>query len=191
MAARIVEQETGERLGQLGLADTGRTEEQERLPSGRLGSCNPARARRTAADTACDRRVLADHPLAQRVLHAEQFLALALHHPVDRDAGPAGDDAGDVLRGDLLLEHRPGARRLGLGQLAFEVWDGAVGQLAGTGIIAAALRLLDFEAGGVERLLDPRRAREFFLLRLPPRLQDGRLLLKRREFGFEIGEAFA
>jgi hypothetical protein len=47
----VVEQELGQRLGQLGLADTGRAEEQER--AGRpVGSEMPARARRTASETA-------------------------------------------------------------------------------------------------------------------------------------------
>ncbi len=34
----------------------------------------------------------------------QQALALALEHLVDRDAGPAGDDLGDVLVGDLLAQ---------------------------------------------------------------------------------------
>src|SRR4029078_9018281 len=62
---RVVEEELGERAGELGLADAGGTEEQERAErparaarrsgsdaSGRRGSPRPARARRTASDTA-------------------------------------------------------------------------------------------------------------------------------------------
>ncbi len=177
--ARIVEQEARECLGQLGLADAGRTQEQERAerPVGVL------QARPRPADGGRhrrDRRVLPDHRVAQRILHAEQFFALAFHHPVDRDAGPARHDPGDIVGRDLFLEHRAGARCLGLGQLAFEVGHGAVGQLAGAGIVAAALRLLDLEPRGVQLFLDPRRPGKLLLLRLPPRGQRRRLLLETR-----------
>ena len=43
---------------------------------------------------------------AERLLHLEQFLALAFQHPLDGDARPAADDAGDVLVGDFLAQHR-------------------------------------------------------------------------------------
>ena len=49
--------------------------------------------------------VLADHALAQLVLHVQQLLALALEHPVDRNAGPARHHLGDLLGSHLLLEH--------------------------------------------------------------------------------------
>ena len=35
-----------------------------------------------------------------------QLLDLALHQPGDRDPGPARDDLGDVLLGDLLVQQR-------------------------------------------------------------------------------------
>ena len=85
----IVEQELGERLGQLGLADAGRPEEQERAERPvRDPATRRARGGRRWT-TARDRIGLADHALADRLLHLEQLLALALQHPVDRDAGPA------------------------------------------------------------------------------------------------------
>ena len=47
----IVEQKLRESLGELGLADPGRTRNMNE-PIGRWGSCRPARARRTAVETA-------------------------------------------------------------------------------------------------------------------------------------------
>ncbi len=75
-------------------------------PIGRFGSWSPERARRSAFATAVDRLVLADDALVQPLLHVDQLLGLALEQPRDRDAGPAGDDLGDVVLVDLLLHHR-------------------------------------------------------------------------------------
>ena len=44
----------------------------------------------------------------QLALHLQQLLTFALQHPADRNARPAGDHFGDVLRIDLLFDHRPG-----------------------------------------------------------------------------------
>ena len=74
------------------------------VPIGRSGSLSPARERRSALDDGLDRLVLADDALVQALLHVDELLDLALHEPADRDAGPLGDDLGDVLGGDLLLE---------------------------------------------------------------------------------------
>ena len=51
--------------------------------------------------------VLADHALVQDLVEAQQLLALALDQAGDRDAGPAGDDLGDLVLGDLLAQ-QPG-----------------------------------------------------------------------------------
>ncbi len=53
-----------------------------------------------------DRLALADDALGQRVLHLEELLALALEHAIDGNAGPARDDAGDLVRRHRLLDHR-------------------------------------------------------------------------------------
>src|SRR3546814_13780074 len=55
---------------------------------------------------------LADHALADFLLHLEQLLALALQHLVDWNAGPARDDRGDVL-GRHFLAQRSEERRVG------------------------------------------------------------------------------
>ena len=106
----VVEQEGGERLGQLGLADAGRAEEHERAD-------RPVRVLQAGAGAAhrgrdgLDRLALADDALAERLLHAQELLALALEHLVDRHAGPARHDPGDVVRRHRLLHHAGRPRR--------------------------------------------------------------------------------
>ena len=101
MALLVVEHELGQRLGQLGLAHAGGAEEQERAdrPVGVLqAGAGPAHG----VGDGGQRLLLADHAAAQAVLHAQQLLALALQHLLDRHAGPAGDDGGDLLGVDHL-----------------------------------------------------------------------------------------
>ena len=52
MRLLVVEEELGERARELGLADAGRAEEDERADGAACGSLRPARARRTASETA-------------------------------------------------------------------------------------------------------------------------------------------
>ena len=101
----VVEQEAGERLGQLRLADAGRAEEDERADrTVRILQAGPRPANR--ARHGLNRIALADHPFRQLVFHAQQLVALAFEHLVDRDAGPAGDDMGDVVGRHDFLHHR-------------------------------------------------------------------------------------
>ena len=174
----VVEQERGERLGQLGLADAGRPQEDERAD-------RPVRVLQAGARTpdrrgdGLDRLALADHALGQRLFHAQQLVALALQHPLDRDAGPARDDLGDVVGRDGLLDHRA------LGLLAFERLelllerrDDAVGQLAGAPEIAAALRLRQLGAALIELHLQLLGVAQLALLAFPAPGQRLALLLQ-------------
>ena len=52
------------------------------------------------------RLVLADDALGELVLHAQQLVALAFQHLVDRNAGPARDDLRDVLGRHRLVDQR-------------------------------------------------------------------------------------
>ena len=103
----VVEQVFGQRFGQLGLADAGRAQKDER-------SDRPARILQPGPRTphgvrnGRDRLILSDYPVVQLALHLQQLLTFALQHPADRNARPAGDHFGDVLRIDLLFDHRPG-----------------------------------------------------------------------------------
>ena len=100
----VVEQELGQRLGQLGLADAGGPQEHERAD-------RPVRVLQAGARAAhrgrhrLDGFRLADDALGELLLHVEQLLALAFEHPVDRHAGPARHHLRDVIGGDRLLDH--------------------------------------------------------------------------------------
>ena len=83
----VAEQELGEGLGQLGLADAGRAQEDERA-AGALGVLESGTG---AADGLADRLDgvgLADLPLVQLVLHADELGRLLFGELVDGDAGP-------------------------------------------------------------------------------------------------------
>ena len=84
----------------------------------------------------------------------QQLAALAFEHLFDRHAGPARHDRSDLLGGDRLLAHHASPfLGLGFGEPLFEVGDDAVGELAGTRPVAAALHLLELGAGLIELLL--------------------------------------
>ena len=125
-ALSVAEQELGERAGELGLADAGGAQEDERA-GGALGvldagTCTPDRAGHRR-----DGRLLADDPLVQLVLHAHELLGLGLGELEDRDAGPHRDDVGDLLLADgrtrSVLVVAPGlfGLALGVGQAALLV----------------------------------------------------------------------
>ena len=97
----VAEQELGERLGQLGLPDTGRAEEDER-PRRALGILEAGTSTADGLADGPDRILLADHPLVELVLHAQELGRLFLGELVHRDAGPDGKDLGDRLLVDLV-----------------------------------------------------------------------------------------
>lgn len=96
----VTEEEFGERLGELGLTDTGRAGEDER-------ATGPLRVLQTGSRTAdrlregLDGVLLADDALVELVLHAQQTGGLLLRQLEDRDAGGRGQDFGDQLAVDL------------------------------------------------------------------------------------------
>ena len=97
----IVEQELGQRLGQLGLADAGRAGEDERARRTlRILEAHTSAANRTGQRG--NRFVLADDALVQLGLHAEQLLRLGLGELEHRNAGGRGDHLGDHI---LVHDH--------------------------------------------------------------------------------------
>ncbi len=184
---RIVEQEFGERLGQLGLADARRPEEQERAQRP-VRVLEPGAAAAHRGGDGLDRVGLADHARAERGLHVEQFLALALEHPLHRNARPARDHRGDVVCGHFLAQHRALRGGLRLLELLGQRRDGAVVELGHPAEIARALRLLERDARLLELLLDPGLGVDLLLLGLPARGQLGRLLFEVGQLGFEVGQ---
>ena len=99
----VAEEELGERLGQLGLADAGGAQEDER-PAGPLGVLEAGPGAADGLGDRLDGVDLADDPLVQLVLHAEELGGLLLGELVDGDAGPDGQDLGDGLLVDLVEE---------------------------------------------------------------------------------------
>ena len=174
----VVEQELRERLRELGLADTRRTQEQERTQGTiRIGDARPRTAYRIGHRH--DRSLLADQALADMRLHREQLLGFALHHPPDGYAGPGRHHLGDIARGDLLGNHRLVRLLLliGLRHLSLERRDLPIEQLRRPAEIALALSPLGLTAQLVDlgtQLTDLVEAR---LLGLPARLEPAQLLL--------------
>ena len=96
----VAEQEVGQRLGQLGLTDTGRAGEDERARR----ALGVLQARAGAADRLADRLdgvLLADDPLVHLVLHAQQPSGLLLGQLEHGDTGPVAENLGDLLVVDL------------------------------------------------------------------------------------------
>ncbi len=66
-------------------------------PIGRFGSCEARHARGAPRfETASTASAWPMTRLPMVLFHAEQLFALAFEHLVDRNAGPARDDLGDV-----------------------------------------------------------------------------------------------
>ncbi len=108
----VVEQELGERAGELGLADAGRPHEDEAAE-------RPVRILEAGASPpdgvghGRDGVFLADDALVQPFFHAQELLDLALHQPAHGYARPAADNGADVLFVHFLLEHALGLLQLG------------------------------------------------------------------------------
>src|SRR5205823_14462738 len=128
------------------LPDTGRTQEQERADRPvRILQPGPRAADRVR--DGIDGLVLADHPAMEVLFEVDELLYLALHQAGDRDPGPGRDDLGDVLLGDLLVQHLPLALELlELGvprvELPLELDEAAVADLGDALELALALGAL-------------------------------------------------
>ena len=138
-----------------------------------------------------DRLVLADDPLVQHLLEADELVHLALHQPRHGHAGPLAHDLGDVLLVDLLLQHllrRPAARRARLvasSTCALELGDLAVADLGRLLEVGLALEL---GALGLELLLELADRGDGVLLGLPVGLHAVGLLLQVGQLLVERGE---
>lgn len=102
----------GQRQGGFGLADPGRSHQQE----GPQWLAGIAESGLGGLDTCGDRfqrAILTDHPLAQLLFERKDGCDVVLHHPTRRNAGPVCDDGGDdrlvhltVNAGALTLKRR-------------------------------------------------------------------------------------
>src|SRR5437667_4043141 len=92
----VSEQVLGERARQLGLADAGGAEEDERAHWA-LGVLEAGTGAADGARHLFDGVVMADDPAVQRLFHARQLRRLLLLELAERDARPARDDELDVF----------------------------------------------------------------------------------------------
>ncbi|OQC68791.1 MAG: hypothetical protein BWX47_01637 [candidate division Hyd24-12 bacterium ADurb.Bin004] len=187
-----IEEELGQRPGQLGLAHSRRAHEDEaakrpvRVLDAGSGPPDGFRYR-------LHRLFLAYNPFAQGFLHAEKPLTLAFEHPGDGNAGPSRYHLGYVLRSDLLGEHgsvllepaQPGAKvggsRIQIPQLSVP-YLGHLPEISLTlGNRFRRLHLLGLP-GDLPDLLYQ------FLLGLPPGFQGGPPLTEFRQFGSDLLE---
>ena len=184
-AALIVKQALGQRLGQFRLADARRAEEQERADR----AVRVADAGTRALDGLADLLhglVLADQAAVQHFVEVQQLLALTLHELCHRDAGPLGNDAGDLLLGHGVVHEGVVAlaalgRGFGLGELLLEVRQVGVLQARGLFILIVALGLFDLGVQVVNVRLEGLDLLDAVLLGLPA----GLLLV---EAVLELGE---
>jgi hypothetical protein len=186
-----IEQEAGQRLGQLGLADTGRAEKQER-------AIGPVRVGQTGARTTnrighhAHRFALADHAPGERFLHAQQLVAFAFEHLGHRDAGPLGHHLGNFLVGHLVAQqlHFPRLGDIGGGQLLDQLGDASVLQLGGPGQVTGPVRRIEFHTRTLQLFLDVAGALHRGLFGFPDLFQVGKLALQRIDLFLQRGQAF-
>ena len=177
----VVEQELGERLGQLGLANPRGTQEQERADGSRGVFQTCARAPHSIGDR--DQGfLLADDTTTQGVFHRQQLFTLAFQHLLDRHPGPAADDPGDLLGINHLWAERVLRRgSFFLCQLALQLGDLAIGDLGRPLQVPCPLGRDQFGAQAVQGLADLGGLTDLVLFRTPL----GRHILR---LGFKIDE---
>ena len=181
--AFVVEQRFGQRTGQLGLADTGRTQEQE-TPDGPIRLAQPGAAAPDGIGDRCDRTLLADDSASQRLFQVHQLVHLSFEQPPRGDARPARHHLGDVVRIYLFPQdplaclqscQLPGC----FIEMPVHLWQFTEADLRGLPKIGFALHLGSQCLGfGLQRP-DPVDRR---LLRLPVRLEPPNTLALRCEF---------
>ncbi len=90
----------GQRLGQFGLADAGRAEEQEGCRRARA-LAQPGARQTHGVGHGADRLFLADDALMQPVFELQKLVLLLGRQFRDRNAGDLGDDLGDMIGADF------------------------------------------------------------------------------------------
>ena len=190
----VVEQELGERPGELGLADAGRAEEEEAAERAVRVLQSSARAPDGVGDRG-DGFVLTDDAAVEPLLHVDQLLDLTLHQSAHRNARPFADDLRDVLLVDLLLQH-PLALLEG-GEPSFlvpdsllQLRDAPVLQLRGLRVLTGPLSAVHVLADGLELLLYLPGLKDRFLFLLPVGGQTPPFFLEVCQLALQLGEPF-
>src|ERR1019366_8049278 len=124
----VTEEQLGESLGKLGLAHTGRAEEDER-PARALGVLEAGTGTADRPRQRVDRVLLADNPLVQILLEAQETGRLLLGELVDRNPSPVCEHLGNYVLVDDIEELFPGGtpgdiqRRLAFERIALLVGE--------------------------------------------------------------------
>ena len=186
-----VKQGLGQGFGQLGLAHAGGTQEQEGA-DGLVGVGDAGAAAEDGLGHQTHRLVLTHHPLVEDLLQMEQLFPFALHQAGDGDAGPALDDAGDLLLGDLVpqqgaLTALRGDLLFGLQRLA-QLRDAAVLQLSGLLQVVLPLSLLQLCAGLLQLLAQLLHLADGVFLVVPLGLLGGELLPHVGQLLLDLGQ---
>ena len=93
----VIEEKLGERLGELGLSHSGRSEKQKRTDRP-LRIAKPDSTSPHGLAQRVNRVILAHDSLAQAGFHLEQLLRFFLHHLRRRNPRPQRNDLRDVFR---------------------------------------------------------------------------------------------
>ncbi len=137
---------------------------------------------------------LADNALVQRILHAQQFFPLPFQHLADRDAGPLGNDLGDLLLGDLVAQQAflrlLGFLRFGRNcKFLFELGNDTVLDFRHPGQVTGTASGIQLEFGLLQIALDLGFALQGGFLRLPDFLQIGVFPLDLVDIRFQFFQA--
>ena len=186
----IIKQKLGQRLGQFGLADTGRAKKQETAN-------RPRRVLQTGARATHGTRhgfngsILPNHPAVQIIFHSQQFFALTGQHFFDRHTGPARDNGGNMVFRYRFFQHGLVALMrclLGFSQLIFQRRNNAIGQFTGAFQFTAPLHLFQLQPRRLKLFLDFLAAGQPVFFALPARRQTGDFFLQPGQFALQLDQ---
>ncbi len=100
----IVEKKLGKGASQFSFSHASWTEKNKRTNRA-LGVAESGAGAADRVGHAFESLVLADDAMAKTVFHGDQLFHLAFEHLGDRNAGPLGDDAGDIFFVDFFFQH--------------------------------------------------------------------------------------
>ena len=128
----------------------------------------------------------------EHIVQMQQLLALAFHQLLDRDAGPAGHDAGDLLVGHAVAQEA--VLLLLVGQLLFgfqlflQFGQSAILQLCCLVQVILALRLLNGGIGLLDLLTQGLHLADGVFLILPLCLHAAEFVLQFGQFFFQVAQ---
>ncbi len=188
----VVEHELGERFRQFGLADAGGPEEDE-AADGPVGIAQPGAVTADGVGNQRNSFILPDHALVQPRFHVDELLHFAFEHARNRDAGPLGDDLGDVFFVDLFFEERGAGFdgfKVAVGgfDVALDFGQLAVFDLGGFLPVAGARGAFFIGAGLLQFFLELLDARDGALLAVPAFFETSRLAAQTLELVFDVAQ---